>query len=124
MDQYTIVDQTNTKNSRAQHILYCGLDANEYNRISGCDTAKCILEQVDSHLWKDKLSSRYKNELVCTLVWTIQDAVMNPFKTCWLNLATSPTTWSVLARPRLIKKCWERSFSVSQRTSGAQRSQQ
>ena len=31
-----------TKNSRAKHSLYCDLDANEYNRISSCDTAKQI----------------------------------------------------------------------------------
>jgi len=29
-----------TKNSRAKHILYCGLDANEYNRNFACDKAK------------------------------------------------------------------------------------
>ena len=29
-----------TKNSRVKRILYCGLNVDEYNRISTCDTAK------------------------------------------------------------------------------------
>ena len=40
-DQYTTSDWDKLmKNSWAKHILYYGLDANEYNRISACDTAK------------------------------------------------------------------------------------
>ena len=35
-----------TKNSRAKHILYCGLDANEYNQISACDTARQIWSKL------------------------------------------------------------------------------
>ena len=31
-----------TKNSRAKHILYCGLNPNENNRISACDTVQHI----------------------------------------------------------------------------------
>ena len=27
-------------NSKAMNVLYCSLDSNEFNRISGCDTAK------------------------------------------------------------------------------------
>ena len=27
-------------NSKAMNVLYCALDSNEFNRISGCDTAK------------------------------------------------------------------------------------
>ena len=34
------------KNYRVNHILYCGLDANEYNRISVCDTAKQIWNKL------------------------------------------------------------------------------
>ena len=46
-DQYTSADwEKLTKNSRAKYILYCGLDANEYNRISACDTAKQIWNKL------------------------------------------------------------------------------
>ena len=46
-DQYTSADwEKLTKNSRAKHILSCGLDANEYNRISACDTAKQIWNKL------------------------------------------------------------------------------
>ena len=46
-DQYTSTDwEKLTKNSRAKHILYCGLDANEYNRISACETAKQIWNKL------------------------------------------------------------------------------
>ena len=42
-DQYTSTDwERLINNSRAKHILYCGLDAIEYNRISACDNAKQI----------------------------------------------------------------------------------
>jgi len=40
-DQYTREDYARlSKNSKAVHILYCGLDANESNRIYACETAK------------------------------------------------------------------------------------
>jgi len=40
-DQYMSTDWDKLiKNSRAKHIFYCGLDANEYDQISACDTAK------------------------------------------------------------------------------------
>ena len=46
-DQYTSADwEKLTKNSKAKHIIYCGLDANEYNRISACDTAKEIWSKL------------------------------------------------------------------------------
>ena len=46
-DQYTSTNwERLTKNSRAKHILYCGLDANEYNRISVCDAAKQIWNKL------------------------------------------------------------------------------
>jgi len=35
-----------TKNSRAEHILYYSLDANEYNEISTCDTTKQIWNKL------------------------------------------------------------------------------
>ena len=42
-DQYTQEDFTRLlKNYKAMHILYCGLDANEYNRICACESAKEI----------------------------------------------------------------------------------
>jgi len=42
-DQYTTSDWDKlTKNLRAKHILYFGLDANKYIRISACDTIKQI----------------------------------------------------------------------------------
>ena len=46
-DQYTSANQNKlTENSRAKHVLYCGLDANEYNQISTCDTAKHIRNKL------------------------------------------------------------------------------
>jgi len=40
-DQYTSADwEKLTKNYGVKHILYCGLDASEYNQISAYDTAK------------------------------------------------------------------------------------
>jgi len=40
-DQYVNTDLDKlTKNSRAKHILYCGLDANKYDQVFACDTAK------------------------------------------------------------------------------------
>ena len=46
-DQYTSADWGKlTKNSRPKHILYCGLDANEYNQISACDTTKQIWNRL------------------------------------------------------------------------------
>jgi hypothetical protein len=34
-------------NSKAMNVLYCALDANEFNRISGCDTAKEIWDKLE-----------------------------------------------------------------------------
>ena len=46
-DQYTTSDWDKLmKNSRAKYIFYCGLDANEYNRISACDTTKQIWNKL------------------------------------------------------------------------------
>jgi len=46
-DQYISADwEKLTKNSQAKHILYCGLYANEYNRISACDTAQQIWNKL------------------------------------------------------------------------------
>jgi len=40
-DQYTQEDFAKLlKNCKAMHILYCGLDANEYNRICACESTK------------------------------------------------------------------------------------
>ena len=37
-EQYTQEDFARlSKNCKAMHILYCGLDANEYNRICACE---------------------------------------------------------------------------------------
>jgi len=39
-EQYTQEDCAKlSKNFKAMNILYCGLDANEYNRICSCETA-------------------------------------------------------------------------------------
>jgi len=39
--KYTSADWDKlTMNSRAKHILYCGLDTNEYNWIFTCDTTQ------------------------------------------------------------------------------------
>jgi len=46
-DQYTQEDFAKpSKNCKAIHILYCGLDANEYNRISACESAKEIWDKL------------------------------------------------------------------------------
>ena len=45
-EQYTQEDFTRvSKNCNAMPILYCGLDANEYNRICTCESPKeiCLL---------------------------------------------------------------------------------
>jgi len=45
-DQYTQGDFTRlSQNCKAMHILYCGLDANEYNRICACELAKEIWDK-------------------------------------------------------------------------------
>ena len=42
-DQYTSAEwEKLTKSSKAKHVLYCGLDTNEYSRISTCDIAQQI----------------------------------------------------------------------------------
>ena len=46
-DQYTQDDFARlSKNCKAMHILYCGLDANEYNRISACESAKEMWDKL------------------------------------------------------------------------------
>ena len=34
-------------NAKAMHTLYCALDVNEFNRISGCETAKEIWDKLE-----------------------------------------------------------------------------
>ena len=46
-EQYTQEDFAKlSKNYKAMHILYCGLDANEYNRICVCELAKEIWDKL------------------------------------------------------------------------------
>jgi len=46
-DQYTQEDVARlSKNCKAMHILYCGLDANEYDRICACESAKEIWDKL------------------------------------------------------------------------------
>jgi len=46
-DQYTHEDFAKlSKNYKAMNILYCGLDANEYNRICACESAKMIWDKL------------------------------------------------------------------------------
>jgi len=46
-DQHTSADWKKlTKNSKAKHILCCGLDVNKYNQVSACDTAKQICNKL------------------------------------------------------------------------------
>ena len=35
-----------SKNCKAMHILYCGLDANEYNHICACESTKKIWDKL------------------------------------------------------------------------------
>jgi len=42
-EQYTQEENTRlSKNCKTVHILYCGLDANEYNHFCACESAKEI----------------------------------------------------------------------------------
>ena len=46
-EQYTQEDFARlSKNCKAMHILYCGLDGNEYNRICACESAKEIWDKL------------------------------------------------------------------------------
>jgi len=46
-EQYTQEDFARlSKNCKAVYILYCGLDANEYNRIYACESAKKIWDKL------------------------------------------------------------------------------
>ena len=46
-DQYTQEDfGKHSKNYKAMHILYYGLNADEYNRICACETAKQIWDKL------------------------------------------------------------------------------
>jgi len=46
-EQYTQEDFTRvSKNCHAMHILYCGLDSNEYNRICTCESTKEIWDKL------------------------------------------------------------------------------
>jgi len=46
-DQYAQEDFARlSKNYKAMHILYCGLDANECNRICACESAKEIWDKL------------------------------------------------------------------------------
>jgi len=46
-DQYNQGDFIKlSKNCRAMHVLYCGLDANKYNRICTCETVKQIWDKL------------------------------------------------------------------------------
>ncbi len=39
-----------SKNAKAINILHCALNINEYNSISGCQTAKEIWDKLESHM--------------------------------------------------------------------------
>jgi len=46
-EQYTQEDFARlSKNCKVMHILYCGLDANEYNCICACESAKEIWDKL------------------------------------------------------------------------------
>jgi len=46
-EQYTQEDYArHSKNYKAMHILYCGLDANEYNHICACESTKKIWDKL------------------------------------------------------------------------------
>ena len=46
--EWTIVDTKDVQNNaKAIHTLYCALDVNEFNRISGCETAKEIWDKLE-----------------------------------------------------------------------------
>ena len=52
-NEWTPLDTKNMQNNaKAIHIVYCVLDANEYNRVSGCETAKKIWNKLEvTHDW-------------------------------------------------------------------------
>ncbi|XP_057496707.1 uncharacterized protein LOC130781518, partial [Actinidia eriantha] len=46
--EWTTVDTKDVQNNaKAIHTLYCALDVNEFNRISGCETAKEIWDKLE-----------------------------------------------------------------------------
>ena len=47
-DEWIATDTKNMQhNAKAIHTLYCALDVNEFNRISGCETAKNFWDKLE-----------------------------------------------------------------------------
>ena len=56
-----------SKNCKVVHILYCELDANEYNHICACGTAKEIWDKLVV-AYEGRASKRNKNQYVPLLM--------------------------------------------------------
>ena len=56
-------------NANAMHILYCGLEPNEYNRISMCELAKEIWDKLEM---AHKGTNQVKKSKISLLVQTYE----------------------------------------------------
>ena len=66
--EYNEIDKKLIKmNANAMNILYCGLDPNEYNRISSCESAKEIWDKLEvTHEGTNQVKKSKINLLVQT----------------------------------------------------------
>jgi len=87
-EQYTQEDYARlSKNYKAMHILYCGLDANEYNRICACESAK--------EIW-DKLVVMYEGQVKSEKQKSTCSSISTSYSSCSL---TRPSRRCSLASP-------------------------
>ena len=66
IEEYNEIDKKLIKmNANAMNILYCGLDPNEYNRISSCESAKEIWDKLEvAHECTNQVKKSKNNLLV------------------------------------------------------------
>ncbi|GAV73336.1 hypothetical protein CFOL_v3_16822 [Cephalotus follicularis] len=55
-------------NSKAKHILFCGVGPNEFNRISSCDTAKELWDLLE--VTYEELIKYRNQKLICLFMNT------------------------------------------------------
>ena len=65
-DEWTFLDVNDVQNNvKAIHTLYCALDMNEFNRISGCETTKEIWDKLEvTHEGKNQVKESKISMLV------------------------------------------------------------
>ena len=78
VDEYNDADKKLIKiNAMAMNLLYCGLDPNEYNRISSCESAKEIWDKLEiAH----EGTSQVKKSKIKLLVQTYEMFKMLPYE--------------------------------------------